>query len=155
MVTKGFEESMMSCGIYLDLKKAFDTGTVDHEILLGKLQAYGITGTFLAMIESYLTNRHQCVNFNMAKSSLQQIKIGVPKGSILGPLLFILFVNDFPKVSTKFTSLLYADDTALLLQAKTKQELQNLLNKELPKVSKWFQANKLLLNTEKNLLSGV
>ena len=92
--------------------------------------------TFLAMIESYLTNRHKCVDFNMVKSSLPQIKIGVPQGSILGLLLFILFVNDFPKVSTKFTSLLYADDTALLLQAKTKQELQNLLNKEWPKVSR-------------------
>ena len=147
MVINGFENNMLTCGIYLDLKKAFDT--VDHSILLNKLKAYGISGTFIDMITSYLSNRFQCVEFSAIRSTLQPIKIGVPQGSILGPLLFILFVNDFPEVSTKFTSLLYADDTAILFQSKTNEALQHLLNEELPKVDQWFKLNKLLLNTDK------
>ena len=97
---------------------------VDHSILLNKLKSYGVSGTFFDMISSYLSNRFQCVEFNAIRSSLQPITIGVPQGSILGPLLFILFVNDFPEVSTKFTSLLYADDTAIIFQAKTKEIMQ-------------------------------
>ena len=81
-ITTAFECQRLSCGVYLDLKKAFDT--VDHEILLHKLQSYGITETFLSIIDSYLSNRYQCVEINNTKSSLKQISIGVPQGSILG-----------------------------------------------------------------------
>ena len=116
---------------------------------LHKLQSYGITEIFLSIIDSYLSNRYQCVELNNTKSSLKQISIGVPQGSILGPLLFILFINGFPKVSTTFTSLLYADDTALLFEGRSADELQNMLDEELPKVCKWFQNNKLSLNTKK------
>ena len=146
-VIQGFESNKMNCGIYIDLKKAFDT--VDHNILLLKLRSYGITETVLGIIESYLSNRHQCVEYKGVKSSLRQICIGVPQGSILGPLLFILYINDFPDISSKFTSLLYADDTALLFEASSITELQNNINTELPKVCKWLQANKLSLNTSK------
>ena len=146
-VIRGFESNKMNCGIYLDLKKAFDT--VDHNILLLKLHSYGITGTVLEMLSSYLGDRHQCVEYKGVKSNLRQVDIGVPQGSILGPLLFILYINDFPKISSKFTSLLYADDTAILFEARSAAELQNNLNKELPKVCKWLRANKLSLNTSK------
>lgn len=146
-IIRGFESNKINCGIYLDLRKAFDT--VDHSILLLKLNSYGITDTFLRMIESYLSNRYQCVEHNKVKSSLRQINIGVPQGSILGPLLFILYINDFPSISSKFTSLLYADDTALFFEADSPSELQESLDTELPKVSKWLQANKLSLNTNK------
>lgn len=146
-VNRGFESNKINCGIYLDLKKAFDT--VDHRILLLKLHSYGITDTFLAIIDSYLSNRYQCVEHTKVKSSLRQINIGVPQGSILGPLLFILYINDFPKISTKFTSLLYADDTALIFEADSTSELQSDLDTELPKVYEWLQANKLSLNTNK------
>ena len=146
-VMKAFESNNISCAIYLDLKKAFDT--VDHKILLQKLKAYGITDMFLSIIESYLSSRYQCVEFKNVRSSLRQMSIGVPQGSILGPLLFILYINDFPQISTKFTSLLYADDTALLFEAKSPHALQKLLDDEFPKVCNWFQINKLSLNTDK------
>ena len=146
-VTKGFEQNLISCGIFLDLKKAFDT--VDHDILCKKIQAYGITGNFLSMIHSYLSDRYQCVKFKDNISSLKEVSVGVPQGSILGPLLFIIFINDFPYISNKFTPLLYADDTTLVFQAKSSSELQSKLNEELPKICKWLQANKLCLNTNK------
>ena len=148
-ILKGFEENKISCALYLDLKKAFDT--VDHTILLNKLQLYGIKDTFLSIIRSYLNNRYQCVEFLDTKSGLQNITTGVPQGSILGPLLFIIYINDFPKISTLFESLLYADDTALLFQACTVYDLQQMLDVELPKVHKWLKNNKLTLNTDKTL----
>ena len=148
-IIRGFEFNKIHCAIYLDLKKAFDT--IDHNILLIKLYKYGIEGTALAMIHSYLSNRNQCVEFRNVQSTFRCIDIGVPQGSILGPLLFILYVNDFPKISSKFTTLLYADDTAILFEAGTAAELQNRLNNELPKVCKWLHLNKLTLNTSKTL----
>ena len=146
-VTKGFESNKISCALYLDLKKAFDT--VDHNILLLKLCKYGIKDTALAILKSYLSSRYQCVEYKNVKSSLCEVNIGVPQGSILGPLLFLLYINDFPSISTKFTSLLFADDTALLFEASTASELQSILNTELPKVCEWLYVNKLTLNTSK------
>jgi len=146
-VINGFELNKKTCGIYLDLKKAFDT--VDHSILLNKLFAYGFTNTFLNMIHSYLTDRYQCVEYLNIKSNLQKINIGVPQGSILGPLLFILYINDFPNVCSEASTLLYADDTAVFFQSDNDNELQNMLDSNLPAISKWFQINKLSLNTNK------
>ena len=148
-ILDGFEQGKIGCTIYLDLKKAFDT--VDHRILLHKLQLYGINGVFLAIIASYLSNRYQCVEYMNVKSGLQKITMGVPQGSILGPLLFLLYINDFPKISTKFESFLYADDTALFFKADSTNELQKMLDEELPKVHKWLQTNKLTLNIDKTV----
>ena len=97
----------------LNLKKAFDT--VDHRILLRKLYAYGIKGTLLKWFESYLTGRTQYVAFNGTNSDVHYVKCGVPQGSILGPLLFILYMNDICSVSKLLFTLLYADDTCVLL----------------------------------------
>ena len=109
--------------IYLDLSKAFDT--LDHEILLAKLQYYGIHGTPLELLKSYLTNRKQYVEIEDTKSKMLDISTGVPQGSILGPLLFIIYVNDFALSSDKFKFVMYADDTTLT------SKLETFSNKEL------------------------
>ena len=146
-VTKGFELNKITCGIYLDLKKAFDT--VDHGILLKKLGAYGFKNTCLNIINSYLTDRYQCVEYENITSNLRNVNIGVPQGSILGPLLFILYINDFPDVCREASTLLYADDTAIFFQSSNADELQSMLDSYLPLISKWFIINKLSLNTNK------
>ena len=97
--------------IYLDLSKAFDT--LDHEILMAKLQYYGIHGTPLELVKSYLTNRKQFVEIEDTKSKMLDISTGVPQGSILGPVLFIIYVNAFALSSEKFTFVMYADDATL------------------------------------------
>lgn len=109
----------------MDLKKAFDT--VDHNILLKKLENYGIRGLALDFFRSYLTNRSQYVYYNSTSSSHQEVKRGVPQGSILGPLLFILYLNDISNCSDFFKYILFADDTNLLSYNKTLKELEKKL----------------------------
>ena len=128
-ITKAFEKGNMVCGIYLDLKKAFDT--VDHTILIGKLVKYGFANAPLSLLKSYLTERQQCVNFNGVMSALKPVKIGVPQGSILGPLLFLLYINDFPSIDPEMKFLLYADDTAIFFESQNIDSLQFLVDKKL------------------------
>ena len=104
------DSGLSSCAIFLDLAKAFDS--VSHEILLRKLEYYGIRGKAHDVIRSYLTGRSQFVKLNETCSSLTDIIFGVPQGSILGPLLFLLFINDLPD-ATSFYIKLFADDTFL------------------------------------------
>jgi hypothetical protein len=134
-------------GLFIDLRKAFDT--VNHEILLKKLHYHGIRGISLKWFESYLKNRKQYVQFNNKMSEEQTIKCGVPQGSILGPLLFILYMNDFSKASTKCTSLLFADDTNIFMSGKNLNDLIKNMNNEISKIVKWLNINKLSLNIEK------
>ena len=139
--------------IYLDLSKAFDT--LDHEILLAKLQYYGIHGTPLELLKSYLTNRKQYVEIEDTKSKMLDISTGVPQGSILGPLLFIIYVNDFALSSEKFKFVMYADDTTLTstLETFSTNELNgnpaSSINIELNKISEWLKLNRLTLNVQK------
>jgi hypothetical protein len=137
--------------IYLDLSKAFDC--IDHEILIYKLKYYGISEISLKLLTSYLSNRHQYVKFNKSESTLQSIAKGVPQGSIMGPLLFNIYVNDFPKATNFFHFIMYADDTTLFCNYfrnhKSNLEISNEINYELNRVSKWINANKLSLNTNK------
>ena len=125
------------------MKKAFDT--VNHRILLQKLNAYGIRGNMLKWFESYLTGKSQCVVYDGIKSDIYNVTCGVPQGSILGPLLFILNMNDNCNVSELLFTILYADDTCVLLNSK---DFTKLIM-ELKSLSAWFRSNKLTVNTQK------
>ena len=146
-ISDAIDRKETSVGIFLDLSKAFDT--VNHEILFDKLEHYGIRGLPLQWIKSYFTNRTQFVQFNEHRSSPSAVCCGVPQGSILGPLFFLLYINDICNVSQLVETILFADDTNIFFSHKDPQYVIDSLNNELEKLSDWFQANKLSLNTEK------
>ena len=145
----------MPISVYLDLSKAFDT--LDHKILLHKLKYYGVCDSSLKWFHSYLTNRQQHVSFDDTVSSALPLKTGVPQGSILGPLLFIIYTNDIYRASQKFDSILYADDTTLITPLCSFNSSVNLetrdasdkINEELTKIHNWLSVNKLSLNIAK------
>ena len=110
-ILHSLEQKEHPCCVFLDFAKAFDT--VDHQILLQKLNHYGVRGRTLQLIESYLTDREQCVQVNNATSDFGTITHGVPQGSILGPLLFLLYINDIANSSPLLSFYLFADDTQL------------------------------------------
>ena len=126
--------------IFLDLSKAFDT--IDHTILLAKLRYYGIHDTALLLLKSYLNNRKQYVEFEDTKSEILPITVGVPQGSILGPLLFIIYINDFSEASSIFKFIMYADDTTLLSSlayfGNDIETKEYLINAELSNVIEWL-----------------
>jgi hypothetical protein len=132
--------------IFCDLKKAFDTCDVD--VLLGKLEGLGVKGLELAWFKSYLSNRMQFVTIDGHDSVLLQILTGVPQGSILGPLLFLIYINDLPECSD-FLSKLFADDTALILCDDDLERLVRKANVEFQKVCMYFRSNKLSLHPDK------
>ena len=134
--------------IFLDLKKAFDT--VDHDLLLAKLAAYGIVGGPHQWFSSYLTRREQYCQKGGQRSSRKVVKHGIPQGSCLGPLLFILYVNDFAQCLVKSSPNMYADDTSVTCSAKDIDTLCDDLRTELTNISKWMRQNKLSLNANKS-----
>ena len=133
-------------GIFFDLKKAFDV--VKHSILLSKLKKYGINGTALKWFKSYLENRTQIVDINGVLSDELPINCSVLQGSMLGPTLFLIFINDFP-LSTVMKCLMFADDTTCLLSGKNLNELINLINTEMQKIAMWYRSNKMVANLSK------
>ena len=142
-------------GVFLDFSKAFDT--VDHSILLDKLYHYGVRGCAYHWFQSYLSNRSQRVTYDGVKSSLGFIKCGVPQGSILGPLLFLLYINDLSSVCKHTFPILFADDTNLFLSGKDGSSLSQKMTSELAQISDRLKANKLSLNIKKThymLFSG-
>jgi hypothetical protein len=146
-VTKAIDSGDKIMSVFIDLSKAFDT--LDHVILIKKLNLYGFRGKVLSLFHSYLTNRKQYVQFLNHESSSLQINCGVPQGSILGPILFLLYINDIHKCSTLLNIILFADDTTLTLKHKNINELTRLMNTELNKISEWMKANKLSINVTK------
>ena len=146
-IGKSVDRGVIGINMFLDLKKAFDT--VSHSILIRKLSAYGIRGNLLKLCKSYLTDRYQYVVYNGAKSERKIVKCGVPQGSILGPLFFLVYMNDIFNVSDFLYNILYADDTCLYLAGSDLCALINLMNTESKLILHWLKANRLTLNTSK------
>ena len=147
-IIESFENNKYTLGVFIDLSKAFDT--VDHSILLKKLELYGITDRNHGWLKSYLSNRRQFVQINeKEKTSLETISCGVPQGSILGPLLFLLYVNDLKNASNILDPIMFADDTNLFFTHKDIRYLFQIVNQELENINQWFISNKLSLNIKK------
>ena len=146
-ITEAIDKKEHVIGLFLDLRKAFDT--VNKEILIQKLERYGIRGNALKWFHSYLNGRTQKVKCLGDISDEKDIEMGVPQGSILGPLLFILFINDLPNISGKLKAIMFADDTTLFISDKNIDNLTISFNRELSTLNNWFTANKLSLNLGK------
>ena len=146
------EHGEIPIAIFLDLSKAFDT--ISHAILLEKLKKYGFDNNSLKWFNCYLSDRMQCVDFESYQSSFLPISKGVPQGSILGPLLFLIFVNDMHNCSPKFASIMFADDTTLInpisVFTSDDNDTEEIINAELNKVINWLKINSLSLNVDKS-----
>ena len=140
----------IACGIFIDLKKAFDT--VSHNILIKKLEYYGVRGKANRWFESYLTKRSQFVSIFDTNSSKITVEHGVPQGSILGPLLFLIYINDLHKAIKYSNVFHFADDTSLIFRHKSPKKLKKVINLDLKFLCKWLQANSIALNTKKTEL---
>ena len=144
-IRTNMDKRLFSCGVFIDLKKAFDT--VDHKILLDKLNYYGLRGIDNQWFSSYLTNRTQTTEINSFISDKEVVSCGVPQGSVSGPLLFLLYVNDIQYCSRKLKFFLFAD---VLYSHENLKTLELIVNIELNNLFNWLTANKLALNRKQS-----
>ena len=150
-ITQSLDTKDSTLAVYLDLSKAFDT--LNHKILLTKLEFYGIRGLPLDWFNSYLSQRKQYVEYIKFRSETRQVECGVPQGSVLGPLLFILYINDLPDAIENARSIIFADDTTIYISGRNIESIYRTMNRELNVVVDWYRANKLSLNeTKTNLM---
>ena len=143
----GFDNGYMIGSVFIDLRKAFDT--VNHEILCQKLEHYGVGDRNLSWFQSYLSSRKQFCRVNGIDSKTERIEVGVPQGSCLGPLLFLIYINDLPCAVKRSTTSMYADDTTLFFRSKNIEDLNEAINNDLRDLDSWLSGNKLSLNVAK------
>jgi len=139
-------------GLFCDLQKAFDC--VNHNILLAKMEFYGISGIVNKLMRSYLENRHQRVTMkdikrNKVSSKWEHVKHGVPQGSVLGPLLFLIYINDFSLTISKIANPIFADNTSIIISNISPEEFKSNISLVLVETINWFQSNLLTLNCDK------
>ena len=157
-ITGYLDSSKLPVSVFFDLSKAFDT--LNHAILREKLKYYGLSGTSLNWFRSYLTDRNQFTEFNGVESAVTKLTTGVPQGSILGPLLFIIYMNDIHMATNNFKAILYADDTNLIsplcsfssmdfLHSSNLPGIASSINAELSNIQTWLIINKLIVNVKK------
>ena len=146
---ENIDKNNLNFALFLDLKKAFDT--VDHEVLVRKLKVYGIDGIELEWFRSYLRSRQQYCSLNGHKSSLLQVTCGIPQGSCLGPLLFILYLNDFESCLKFSKANLYADDTEVSFSSSNPSDVMQNFQAEWKNISEWMRMNKLSIHPEKTV----
>ena len=146
-IRRALDNDEISCGVFLDFQKAFDT--VNHDILLGKLDHYGIRGVTNDWFRSYLTNREQFTTINNNQSDSVLVTHGVPQGSVLGPLLFLVYINDLSSAVSYSMIHHFADDTNILYSDKSIKKINRQINYDLSLITQWLRANRISLNSNK------
>ena len=139
-----------ACAIFLDFTKTFDT--LNHKILLKKLEYHGVRGVSLIWLQSYLHNRQQCVKINQSTSDSKTVTCRVPQGSVLGHLFFLIYINDIFLTTPKVSFHLFADGTCIFHSNKNYRKLEDEINTSLDNITNWLKANKLMINVKKSNL---